>query len=126
MSEGAITFFALHSPDALSSRPMPSLDHELLIELFRNQPELAAQLLRDALHLELPAYTEARLASSDLTELVPTEFRADAVVLLIDGKPVLGVSSKLSSRATSASDSVGPLTSLCFELVNSAPSSSWC
>ncbi|HET9930018.1 MAG TPA: hypothetical protein VFQ35_04990, partial [Polyangiaceae bacterium] len=70
---------------------MPSLDHELLIELFRNQPELAAQLLRDALHLELPAYTEARLASSDLTELVPTEFRADAVVLLVDGKPVLGV-----------------------------------
>ena len=82
---------------------MPSLDHELLIELFRNQPELAAQLLlRDALHLELPAYTEARLASSDLTELVPTEFRADAVVLLIDGKPVLGVSSKLSSRRSTS------------------------
>lgn len=70
---------------------MPSLDHELLILLFRNQPELAAQLLREALHLELPAYTEARLASSDLTEVVPTEFRADAVVLLVDGKPVLGV-----------------------------------
>jgi len=70
---------------------MPSLDHESLIVLFRNQPELAAQLLRDALHLELPAYTEARLASSDLTEVVPTEFRADAVVLLVEGKPVLGV-----------------------------------
>ena len=39
----------------------------------------------------MPAYTEARLASSDLTEVVPTEFRADAVVLLVDGKPVLGV-----------------------------------
>jgi hypothetical protein len=84
-------FFALLARDALSSPPMPSLDHELLIELFRKQPELAAQLLRDALHVELPAYTEARLASSDLTELVPTEFRADAVVLLVDGKPVLGV-----------------------------------
>lgn len=59
--------------------------------LFRNQPELAAQLLREALHLELPAYTEARLASSDLTEVVPTEFRADAVVLFVDDKPVLGV-----------------------------------
>lgn len=70
---------------------MPSLDHESLILLFRNQPELAAQLLREALHVELPAYTEARLASSDLTEVVPTEFRADAVVLLVDGKPVLGV-----------------------------------
>jgi hypothetical protein len=70
---------------------MPSLDHESLVLLFRNQPELAAQLLRDALHLELPAYTEARLASSDLTEVVPTEFRADAVVLLVDGRPVLGI-----------------------------------
>jgi hypothetical protein len=70
---------------------MPSLDHESLVLLFRNQPELAAQLLREALHLALPAYTEARLASSDLTEVVPTEFRADAVVLLIDGNPVLGV-----------------------------------
>jgi len=84
-------FFALLDGDALSSTAMPSLDHESLIVLFRNQPELAAQLLRDALHLELPAYTEARLASSDLTEVVPTEFRADAVVLLVDGKPVLGV-----------------------------------
>jgi len=84
-------FFALRKLDALSSQPMPSLDHESLVLLFRNQPELAAQLLREALHLELPAYTEARLASSDLTEVVPTEFRADAVVLLVDGKPVLGV-----------------------------------
>ena len=40
---------------------MPSLDHESLILLFRNQPALAAQLLSEALQLELPAYTEARL-----------------------------------------------------------------
>jgi len=70
---------------------MPSLDHESLILLFRNQPELAAQLLRDALNLELPPYTEARLASSDLTEVVPAEFRADAVVLFVNNQPVLGV-----------------------------------
>src|SRR3954469_11085545 len=73
---------ALDRFDALWCTPMPSLGHESLILLFRNQPELAAQILREALHLELPAYTEARLASSDLTEVVPTEFRADAVVLL--------------------------------------------
>ena len=70
---------------------MPSLDHESLVLLFRNQPELAAQLLREALHLELPAYTDARLASSDLTEVVPTEFRADAVVLFGGDRPVFGV-----------------------------------
>src|SRR6478609_4054895 len=87
----ATQLFALRDVVGLWSASMPSLDHESLIQLFRNQPELAAQLLREALHLELPAYTEARLASSDLTEVVPTEFRADAVVLLVDGKPVLGV-----------------------------------
>lgn len=70
---------------------MPSLDHESLVVLFRNHPELAAELLREALHLALPRYTEARLASADLTEVVPTEYRADAVVLLVDGKPVLGI-----------------------------------
>jgi hypothetical protein len=87
----ATHLLALRDVDALLSPPMPSLDHESLVLLFRNQPELAAQLLREALHLELPVYTEARLASSDLTEVVPTEFRADAVVLLVDGNPVLGV-----------------------------------
>lgn len=66
-----------------SSPPMPLLAHESLVLLFRNQPELAAQLLREALHLELPAYTEGRPASSDLTEVVPAEFRADAVVLAV-------------------------------------------
>jgi hypothetical protein len=70
---------------------MPSLDHESLVLLFHNHPELAAELLREALHLELPHYTEARLASADLTEVVPTEYRADAVVLLIDGEAVLGI-----------------------------------
>ena len=88
---GEAHFFALPKLDALSSRSMPSFDHESLVLLFRNQPELAAQLLREALHLDLPAYTEARLASSDLTEVVPTEFRADAVVLFVGDKPVLGV-----------------------------------
>jgi len=33
----------------------------------------------------LPAYTEARLASVDLTEIQPAEYRADVVVLLLDG-----------------------------------------
>jgi hypothetical protein len=40
---------------------MPSRLHEALLVLFRNRPELAPELLRDALHIELPAYTEARI-----------------------------------------------------------------
>jgi hypothetical protein len=34
---------------------MPSLLHEALVLLFRNRPELAPELLRDALRIELPA-----------------------------------------------------------------------
>jgi hypothetical protein len=38
---------------------MPSQLHEALLLLFRNRPSLAPELLRDALHVELPEYTEA-------------------------------------------------------------------
>jgi hypothetical protein len=41
--------------------------------------------------VKLPAYSEVRLESAELTDVVPTEYRADLVVLLIDGKPVLGI-----------------------------------
>jgi hypothetical protein len=70
---------------------MPSYEHEGLIRLFRNRPELAPELLRDGLRIELPAYSEARVESADLTDLEPAERHADLVVLLIDGKPVLGI-----------------------------------
>jgi hypothetical protein len=70
---------------------VPSQLHEALLALFRNRPHLAPDLLRDALRVELPAYTEARVESADLTEVQPAEYRADLVVLLYDGKPVLGI-----------------------------------
>ena len=65
--------------------------HEVLVMLFRNRPEMAPLLLQEALHVELPAYTEVRIESADLTEAVPAEFYADLVILLVDGKPVLGI-----------------------------------
>lgn len=70
---------------------MPSQLHEALLLLFRNRPTLAPELLRDALHVELPSYTEARIDSADLTDIQPAEYRADLVVLLLDGTPVLGI-----------------------------------
>ncbi|MBL9028802.1 MAG: hypothetical protein JNL21_41800, partial [Myxococcales bacterium] len=66
-----------------------SFSHEGFLELFRHRPELAAKLLRDALGVELPAYSEARVVSGDLTEAQPVELRADLVILLRDDKPVL-------------------------------------
>jgi hypothetical protein len=70
---------------------MPSLLHEGIIALVREKPELAAELLRELLDVSLPAFTEARLADTSLNELLPTEYRADAVVLLVDGTPVFGI-----------------------------------
>lgn len=71
---------------------MPSTLHEALIELFRQWPALAAELLTGPLKLELPAFQQARLESGELTEITPTEYRADAVVVLTQATtPVLGV-----------------------------------
>lgn len=47
----------------------------------RSPPEILVEVLG----LSLPAYTEARIASADLTEIQPAEYRADAVVLLLRG-----------------------------------------
>lgn len=57
-----------------------SFPHEALVELFRNRPLLAAELLRDRLPLAGPL--DAELGPNDLGELAPTELRADAVVRL--------------------------------------------
>jgi hypothetical protein len=70
---------------------MPSHPHEWLVELFRNRPSMAPELLRDALHMALPRFTEARIDSADLTDVQPTEYRADLVVLLLDEVPVFGI-----------------------------------
>jgi flagellar biosynthesis/type III secretory pathway protein FliH len=70
---------------------MASLKHESLLLLFRNRPELAPQLLGEVLGLPLPRWTEARVESADLTEVVPAEYRADLVVLLLEGKPCFAI-----------------------------------
>src|SRR6185437_15246771 len=64
---------------------MPSTPHEVLVDLLKSRPSLAAELLTEALGLALPAYTEARIASADLTRIQPAEYRADLVVLLVHG-----------------------------------------
>jgi hypothetical protein len=70
---------------------MPSQLHEVLLLLFRNRPALAPDLLRDALHMELPPYTAARVDSADLTDVQPAEYRADLVILLLKDTPRLGI-----------------------------------
>jgi hypothetical protein len=59
---------------------MPSISHEAPLELLRGDPRLAAVLLR-GLGVVIPG-TDAAMAPSDLSASVPTELRADAVVML--------------------------------------------
>lgn len=70
---------------------MPSQLHEMLLLLFRNRPALAPELLREVLKVDLPEYSEVRIECSELTDVIPAEYRADLVVLLVDGRPVLGI-----------------------------------
>ena len=70
---------------------MSSYLHELLILLFRNHSESAAELLR-AIDVPLPEYDDIRFESSDLGNLRPAEYRADLVLFLERGpRKVLGV-----------------------------------
>jgi hypothetical protein len=61
---------------------MPSFLHEGLVEVLRRKPALAPELLRDAIHVPLPDFDDVRVGDANLTELVPTELRADLVLLL--------------------------------------------
>jgi hypothetical protein len=70
---------------------MPSQLHEAHVLLFRNRPAMAAELIRDVLGVNIPSYKEAQIFSADLTEVEPTEYRADLVVRLFDEKPVYAV-----------------------------------
>jgi hypothetical protein len=70
---------------------MPSHRHEALLQLFRNRPSLAPELLREALRRKLPEYAEVQVDSADLTQAQPTEYRADMVIRLVRERPVLGI-----------------------------------
>ena len=71
---------------------MPSRLHEVLIEMFRDRPALAADLLSGPLKMSLPEFQRARLSPGELTDVVPTEYRADAVVTLnAREEPVLAI-----------------------------------
>lgn len=70
---------------------MPSRLHEDLLRLFQNRPALAAELARQALQAELPQYAEARVDSTNLSDVRPAELRADLVVVLMQEGPVHGI-----------------------------------
>jgi Domain of unknown function (DUF4351) len=71
--------------------PMLSYLHEVLLLLFRNNSKLAAELLQ-RLQVEVPPYSDVQIASADLTDLKPAEYRADLVLLLLhEARTALGI-----------------------------------
>lgn len=52
---------------------------------------MAAELIRDVLGVKIPPYKDAQIFSADLTEVEPTEYRADLIVRLCDENPVYAV-----------------------------------
>jgi hypothetical protein len=68
---------------------MPSSLHEALIEMFRNRPSLAAELLGGAFGVDLPAYHVARVESGNLPDLTPTGWALSPLVLGPDRVPVV-------------------------------------
>ena len=82
MNAGA---YVLASGGWADTTPMPSLDHEALVLLFRNEPALAPSLLRQALAVPLPAFRTARPLPTELGQLAPVEYRADLVIALEGG-----------------------------------------
>lgn len=71
---------------------MPSVTHEAPIELIRQNPALAVELLRAIADLPLPVEADISLGPTDLTDVVPAKYLADVVVVVSDaatGLPVL-------------------------------------
>jgi hypothetical protein len=57
--------------------------HEILVELFRECPALAPELLRACAALRIEG-TIAELGSIDLSQVAPTEYRSDSLTVLRD------------------------------------------
>lgn len=72
---------------------MPTLEHDGVVVLFRDNPSLALRVLEDIFLVAIPAHAAIRVADTSLNQLVPVEFRADLVleVLDADGKFVMAI-----------------------------------
>ncbi|AUX23808.1 hypothetical protein SOCEGT47_043380 [Sorangium cellulosum] len=68
---------------------MPTLEHNALVEMFRERPELAPHVLATLFHVEVPPHASVAVAESSLDQLIPAEFRADLVLELRDAKGAL-------------------------------------
>ncbi len=65
-------------------RSMPTLEHNGLVDMFRENPALAPHLIELLFRVDLPPYATVTVVETSLDQLVPVEFRADLVLELRD------------------------------------------
>jgi hypothetical protein len=70
---------------------VPTRKHEMWLELLRDRPALAAELLDRVRSGLVPAFSGAQLESGDLSEHAPAAYHADAPVTLGNEEPALAV-----------------------------------
>jgi hypothetical protein len=77
---------------------MPTLEHNGLIEMFRENPSLAPHLLALLFNVDVPVHAFVRVADSSLDQMLPVEFRADLVLELRNGEGAVVLSIVLESQ----------------------------
>jgi hypothetical protein len=65
---------------------MPTLEHNAIVEMFRENPGLAPHLVANLFHVDVPPHASVAVVESSLDQLIPVEFRADLVLDLRDAK----------------------------------------
>jgi len=65
---------------------MPTLEHNAIVEMFRENPELAPRFLATLCHVDVPSHASVAVVESSLDQLIPVEFRADLMLELRDAK----------------------------------------
>jgi hypothetical protein len=70
------------------------MSHEGPLDLVRDHPEIAVELVRGTVGVELPGQMDVSLAPTDMSAVVPVQYLADMVVLISDAgtsEPALAV-----------------------------------
>ncbi|AUX47787.1 hypothetical protein SOCE26_093110 [Sorangium cellulosum] len=68
---------------------MPTLEHNALVEMFRETPELAPHFLVTLFDVDVPQHASVAVVESSIDQLIPVEFRADLVLELRDASGAL-------------------------------------
>jgi hypothetical protein len=103
---------------------MPSITHEGPLDLVRQHPEIALELIPGTAGVALPAQVAVSLAPTDMSAVVPVQYLADMVVLVSDqatGEPALAVIIEPQLRDSEAKRFSWPVYVVTARQINKCP-----